>query len=136
MKNAHERMGSLEFFKSVDGETSRINVQLDRFIGEHPSTKGTTGRAHLISVFGSEQEMAAIWAAVAMQESFTVEGPDLTPTRVTFGEAPESFRGSLMASSWNHPLRHLVALSKELAQIHLSDEDEYGCTILCEAEPT
>ena len=135
MKNAHLRMGSLEFSRITDGAASCIKVYLDRFVGEHPATKGETGRAHLISVFGSDQEVAAIWAAVAMQEHFTVEGPGLTCIPVTLGENAESFRGSLMAPGWARPLRHLVALSKELAQVHLSDDDEYGRAILCDAEP-
>ena len=29
-----------------------------------------------------------------------------------------------------------MALSKELAQVHLSDDDDYGRAILCEADPT
>jgi len=135
MKNAHLRMGSLEFSRITDGAASRIKVHLDRFIGEHPATKGETGRAHLISVFGSDQAVAAIWAAVAMQESFAVEGPGLTSIAVTLGENAESFRGSLMAPGWTRPLRHLVALSKELAQVHMSDDDEYGRAILCDADP-
>jgi hypothetical protein len=135
MKNAHLRMGSLEFSRITDGAASRIRLYLDRFVGEHPATKGETGRAHLISVFGSDQEVAAIWAAVAMQEHFTVEGPGLSSIGVTLGENAESFRGSLMAPGWARPLRHLVALSKELAQVHLSDDDEYGGVILCDAEP-
>jgi len=136
MKNAHLRMGSLEFSRSADGAASRIKVHLDRFVGEHPATKGETGRAHLISVFGSDQELAAIWAGVALQESFTVEGPGLTSILVTLGEDAESFRGSLMAPGWTRPYRHLLALSKELAQVHLSDDGEYGRAILCEADPT
>ena len=136
MRNAHLRMGNLEFARSRDGVASRIKVHLDRFIGEHPATRGETGKAHLISVFGSDQEVAAIWAAVAMQENFTVEGPGLTSIPVTLGENAESFRGSLMAAGWTRPLRHLVALSKELAQVHLSDDDDYGRAILCDADPT
>ena len=135
MKNAHLRIGSLEFSRFTDGAASCIKTHLDRFVGEHPATKGATGRAHLISVFGSDQEVAAIWAAVAMEEHFTVEGPGLTSIRVTLGENAESFRGSLMDPGWARPLRHLVALSKELAQVHLSDDDEYGRAILCDAEP-
>jgi hypothetical protein len=135
MKNAHVRMGSLELARSTGRAASRIKVHLDRFIGEHPATKGSTGRAHLISVFGSDQEVAAIWAAVAMQETFTIEGPSVTSIHMTLGENAESFRGSLMAPDWTRPLRHLVALSKELAQVHLSDDDEYGRAIVCEADP-
>lgn len=135
MKNAHLRMGSLEFSRITDGAASRIKVHLDRFVGEHPATKGETGRAHLISVFGSDQEMAAIWAAVAMQENFTVEGTGVSSTVVSLGEDAQSFRGSLMAPGCTRPVRHLVALSKELAQVHLTDDDKYGRAILCAADP-
>ena len=69
-----------------------------------------------------------------MQEHFTVEGPGLTSIRVTLGENAEEFRGSLMAPGWVVP-SHLVALSKELAQVHLSDDDDYGRAILCEGGP-
>lgn len=135
MRNAHLRMGSLVFSRITSDATSRLKVVLDRFVGEHPPTKGGTGRAHLISVFGSDQEVAAIWAAVTMQENFVIEGPDLRSLKVTVGDSPETFRGLLMAPGWARPVRHLVALSKELAQVHLSDDDGYGRVILCEADP-
>jgi hypothetical protein len=48
---------------------------LDRLIAEPASGDQARGRAHLISVFGSEQEIAAINAAVIDESAFEVNGP-------------------------------------------------------------
>ena len=71
MKNAHERFGVLEYTKRMKDTTTRIQLRLDRFIGEVES-EGTC-KAHLISVLGGDSDVGAIWAAVIEQNSFTVE---------------------------------------------------------------
>ena len=69
MKNAHERFGVLEYTKRMKDTTTRIQLRLDRFIGEVED--GRNGKAHLISVLGGDSDVGAIWAAVIEQNLFT-----------------------------------------------------------------
>ena len=91
MKNAHERFGWLEFDKPLKDTKTRIRVALDRFIGENSEDKEASGVAHVISVFGSDVDIGAIWAAVAGQELLTVSGPGLQQRRVSLGKDPRIF---------------------------------------------
>src|SRR5579871_4449379 len=65
MKNAHERFGWLEFEKQLRDTRTKIRVALDRFIGEPSDSKEVSGVCHLVSVFGSDVDIGAIWAAIA-----------------------------------------------------------------------
>ena len=69
MKNAHECFGVLEYTKRMKDTTTRIQLRLDRFIGEVED--GRNGKAHLISVLGGDSDVGAIWAAVIEQNLFT-----------------------------------------------------------------
>lgn len=55
MKNAHLRLGTLEFVKASKDTKIRIRVRLERFIGE----KDNSGTAHLIAVFGGDSDVGA-----------------------------------------------------------------------------
>src|SRR3977135_3295967 len=77
MKNAHERFGWLEFEKQLKDTRTRLRVGLDRFISEPAEDKEASGTCHLVSVFGSDVDIGAIWAGLAGQEWVTVSGPDL-----------------------------------------------------------
>jgi hypothetical protein len=135
MKNAHLRMGTLEFTKWSERSTTQIKVTMDRFIGEHPKKKkDDIGKAHLISVYGNDQDMGAIWSATAMGESFQVDGPGMPSICVRFDQEALSFRGSIAISNRKRPLRHLVVISTELATTHAGDNDNYGRTILCDSD--
>lgn len=135
MKNAHLRLGSLEFTKGSDESRSRINVHMDRFVGEHPKSKGDTGKGHLLSVFGNDQDISAIWSAITMEERFTVQGPEMPTIIVTLGKDPQTFRGSISSPGWKRPVRHLVAISNEVSQTYLSDDSEYSPSIICDSDP-
>ncbi|MGH9570867.1 MAG: hypothetical protein ACRD4F_14575, partial [Candidatus Angelobacter sp.] len=74
-------------------------------------------KAHLISAIGGDTQVAALSAAVANRDWFTVEAPDQTSFRVSLGAKAECYRGSLQPEGQTRPLRHLVAVSEELAQI-------------------
>ena len=82
MKNAHERFGWLEFEKQLRDTRTKIRVALDRFIGEPSDSKEVSGVCHLVSVFGNDVDIGAIWAAIAGQEWLTVCGPGLVERRV------------------------------------------------------
>ncbi len=115
MKNAHLRFGHLIYTKALKKTTTRFRVPLDRFIGEPESNSMV--KAHLISVIGGDTQIAALAAAVAIADSFTVEAPDHTAFRVTLGAKAQCYRGSLHLEEHKRPLRHLVAISEELAQV-------------------
>jgi hypothetical protein len=132
MKNAHERLGRLEFVKPSNDTLTRIRVHLDRLIVES-AADGQPGKAHLISVFGNDQEIGAIWSAVLTGEAFTVEGPDVPAMTVSVGQDAQAFRGSISVPGRKRPLRHLVALSNELARPDASGDS--ARTILCDSDP-
>jgi hypothetical protein len=115
VKNAHLRFGHLVYTKVKKKTTTRFKVPLDRFIGE--SESNSQMKAHLISVIGGDTQIAAVSAAIANRDWFTVEAPDQTSFHVSLGANAESYRGSLQVEGHKRPLRHLVAISEELAQV-------------------
>jgi hypothetical protein len=120
MKNAHERFGVLEYTKRMKDTTTRIRLRLDRFIGE-VQIEGMC-KAHLISVLGGDSDVGAIWAAVIEQNHFTVEGS-------------QCFRGTITIAG-RKPIRHLVAVSAELAKTRPGMDPEGKRTVLCDSDPT
>jgi len=130
MKNAHERLGCLEFEKQLRDTRTRIRVALDRFIGEPIESKGATGVCHLVSVFGSDVDIGAIWAAIAGQECLTVSSPDLTQRRVSLGKDPRVLRGTVAVAGRIRSVRHLMALSAQMA-----DDTDVGRIILSQGNP-
>ncbi len=136
MKNAHLRIGQLEFTKWTQGKGTRFRVYLDRLIAEPASSQGATAPAHLISVFGNDSEIAAIAAAVSCQESFRIEAPDVPETQVTLGNETQQFRSSFVLPGRKQPFRHLVALSEALAHSRSETSIELSRVILVDRDPT
>ena len=130
MKNAHERFGWLEFEKQLRDTRTKIRVALDRFIGEPTDSKEVSGVCHLVSVFGNDVDIGAIWAAIAGQEWLTVCGPGLAERRVSLGKDPRVYRGTLTVASRGRSVRHLVALSAQMA-----DDTDVGRIILSRGNP-
>lgn len=115
MKNAHLRFGWLTYVKVTDKTTTSIKLRLDRFIGELQPDPPRQAKAHLISVIGSDTQIAAISAAVSLGDRFMVEGPGVQPLRVCLERNAVVYKGAVQVSGRKKPLRHLVALSEELA---------------------
>jgi hypothetical protein len=130
MKNAHERFGWLEFDKQLRDTRTRIRVALDRFIGEPAEAKEASGVCHLVSVFGNDVDIGAIWAAIAGQEWLTVSGPGLTQRRVSLGKDPRVLRGTVTVAGRTRSVRHLMALSSQMA-----DDTDVGRIILSQGNP-
>ena len=130
MKNAHERFGWLEFEKQLRDTRTKIRVALDRFIGEPSESKEASGVCHLVSVFGNDVDIGAIWAAIAGQEWMTVFGPGLAQRRVSLGKDPRVFRGTVTVAGRSRSVRHLVALSAQMA-----DDTDVGRIILSQGDP-
>src|ERR1019366_3774889 len=133
MKNAHERFGVLEYTKRMKDTTTRIRLRLDRFIGEIDDARN--GKAHLISVLGGDSDVGAIWAAVIEQNQFTVEAPGIDQITVNLGEDAQCFRGTINIAG-RKPIRHLVAISSELAKTRPGADVVGRRTILCDSDPT
>jgi hypothetical protein len=133
MKNAHERFGVLEYTKRMKDTTTRIRLRLDRFIGELESEGN--GKAHLISVLGGDSDVGAIWAAVIEQNHFTVEAPGFESLTASLGEDAQCFRGTITIAG-RKPIRHLVAISAELAKTRPGADPQGRHTILCDNDPT
>jgi hypothetical protein len=131
MKNAYLRFAHLSYQRIMKKTSTRFRVPIDRFIGE-PGAAGEA-RAHLLSMIGGDTQIAALGAAVTLGESFSVE-TSAGPLRVSLGTAAESYRGSLVLERGRRPLRHLVAVSQELAQTGMGRNPER--TILCHDSPS
>ena len=130
MKNAHERFGWLEFEKQLRDTRTKIRVALDRFIGEPSASKEAPEVCHLVSVFGNDVDIGAIWAAIAGQECLTVAGPSLAQRRVSLGKDPRVYRGTVTVAGRSRSVRHLVALSAQMA-----DDTDVGRIILSQGNP-
>jgi hypothetical protein len=113
MKNAHERFGFAEFEKRLRDTTTRIRLTADCFIGERAESSAPSV-GHLISAFGTDVEVAALWAAILGEEPIRVGGQDLKPYMVQFGERPTVYRGTLTVPGRRRPVRHLVVVSTQL----------------------
>ena len=133
MKNAHERFGVLEYTKRMKDTTTRIRLRLDRFIGEVDD--GRTCKAHTVSVLGGDSDIGAIWAAIVEQGQFTLQAPGIDPLTTTLGEGAQCFRGSISIAG-RRPIRHLVAISAELAKTRPGADPDSRRTILCDNDPT
>jgi hypothetical protein len=76
-----------------------------------------------------------IWAAVIEQNIFTVEVPGIEPVTMTLGEDAQCFRGTITIAG-RKPIRHLVAISTELAKTRPGADPAGRRTILCDDNPT
>ena len=112
MKNAHERFGFAEFEKKLRDTTTRNRLTADCFIGERAESSAPSV-GHLLSAFGTDVEVAALWAAILGEEPIRVGGQDLKPYMVQFGERPAVYRGTLTVPGRRRPVRHLVVVSTQ-----------------------
>ena len=136
MKNAHLRMGTLQFHKVTRDTTIDVRLWMDRLIAEREDGAHGRAKAHLISVFGGDQEIAAINAAVAEEGCFQVHGPGIPALTVALGADAETFRASISVPGRKRPVRHLVAISKELALTRAGGDPKARRTVLCGNTPS
>ena len=131
MKNAHLRMGSLQFTKVLRDTTIDITLHMDRMIAEHDADT-RSARCHLLSVIGNDQEIGAIGAAIADEARFYAKGPDVNRLMISLGQDAEVFRSSISIPGRRRPLRHLVAISEELSKTRAGGNPSARRTILCD----
>jgi hypothetical protein len=135
MQNAHERFALLEFVKRTKDTTTRVRVHVDRAILEPKSSDHASVSAHLLSMVGGDSEIGALSAAVAEGGLFRIEFPDNTSVSASLGPDAQCFRGGVMVAGRKRPVRHLVAVSAELAKTKPGADREGTRTILCDDEP-
>lgn len=135
MQNAHERFGLLEFTKRTKDTTTRVRVHVDRVVLESAKNGEGQARAHLISMIGGDSEIGALCAAVAEGALFQIQLPDHPNTGASLGPDAQCFRGSVMVPGRKRPVRHLVAVSAELAKTKPGADREGPRTILCDDDP-
>ncbi len=136
MRNAHERFGTVGFTKRAKDTTTQIRVYMDRLIAEPAKEERGTAGAHLISVVGSDAEIAAMWAAVTEGALFQIRIPGSAPFAATLGLEAQCHRGSVMLAGRKRPVRHLVALSAEMSKTRPGADREGNRTVLCSDHPT
>ncbi len=129
-------MGTLQFVKVTSSTTIDVRVPMDRLIAEAPPDGNNTAKCHLLSVIGGDADIGAITAAFADGVRFGVSGPGLgKPPFVCLGENPTVFRSSIAVPGRNRPVRHLVALSAELAATRPGGDPQARKTVLYDADP-
>jgi hypothetical protein len=134
MKNAHLRIGTLQFTKVLRDTTIDVSVRMDRLIAEHESDR-QSGRCHLLSVIGNDQEIAAIASAITDEARFYASGPHLNRIMICLGKDTDVFRGSINIPGRRRPLRHLVAVSEELSRTRAGGSPSARRTVLCGDDP-
>ena len=134
MKNAHLRIGNLQFTKVLRDTTIDVSVRMDRFIAEHDSD-GRSARCHLLSVIGNDQEIGAIAAAISDEARFYASGPGLDRIMVSIGKDADVFRGSISVPGRRRPVRHLVAVSEVLSRTRAGGNPTARRTVLCNGDP-
>ena len=94
MQNAHLRMGTLQFTKITRDTTIDVRVHVDRAMAEHEADR-RSACCHLLSIFGNDQEIAAIAAALSEEARFYLTGPEIDRLMISFGPDPCVYRSSL-----------------------------------------
>ncbi len=135
MQNAHERFGSLEFIKRTKDTTTRVRVHIDRAALETPNDERGQASVHLISMIAGDSEVSALWAAVTEGALLQIQLPDQPSVAASLGPEAQCLRGSVMVPGSKRPVRHLVAVSAELAKTKPGADREGARTILCDDDP-
>src|SRR5207245_2544090 len=135
MQNAHERFGALEFTKHMKDTTTRVRVHIDRAVLEAAKVERGQARAHLISMIGGDSEVGALWAAVAEAALFQIHLLGRAGITASLGPEAQCFRGSVALPGRKRPIRHLVAVSSELAKTKPGADHEGARTIFCDDDP-
>jgi hypothetical protein len=127
-------MGTLQFTKITRDTTIDVRVHVDRAMAEHEADK-RSARCHLLSIFGNDQEIAAIAAALSEEARFYLTGPEIDRLMISFGPDPCVYRSSLNIPGRRRSLRHLVAVSDELAKTCAGGNPVARRTVLCDDKP-
>src|ERR1700730_9692449 len=95
MENAHLRMGKLKFVRQTRDTITEVSLHMDRLVAEKPAEPRSAVQIHLVSVFGGDQEVGAIAAAIADEQRLQISLPGGTELFGLLGEKPVMYRASL-----------------------------------------
>jgi hypothetical protein len=139
MENAHLRMGKLKFVRQTRDTITEVSLHMDRLVAEKPAEKPAEPHSavqiHLVSVFGGDQEVGAIAAAIADEQRFQISLPGGAELFGFLGEKPVMYRASLQIPGRKRPVRHLVAVSQTLFGTTLGADGQSRRTILYDGSP-
>lgn len=139
MENAHLRMGKLKFVRQTRDTITEVSLHMDRLVAEKPAEKPAEPHSavqiHLLSVFGGDQEVGAIAAAIADEQRFQISLPGGTELFGLLGEKPVMYRASLQIPGRKRPVRHLAAVSQTLFGTTLGADGQARRTILYDGSP-
>lgn len=107
-------MGKLKFVRQTRDTITEVSLHMDRLVAEKPTDPRSAVQLHLISVFGGDQEVGAVAAAIADEQRFQISLPDGAEFLGYLGEKPVVYRASLQIPGRKRPLRHLAAVSQTL----------------------
>lgn len=130
MENAHLRMGKLKFVRQSRDTITEVAAHLHRLVAENPTASRAAVQIHLASVFGGDQEIAAVAAAVADGQHFGVSLPDGREVFGFFGEDAVTNRASVQVPGRQRPVRHLVVIGQEFFRTTLATDGDSRRTIL------
>jgi len=107
-------MGKLKFVRQTRDTITEVALHMDRLVAEKPTDPRSATQLHLISVFGGDQEVGAVAAAIADEQRFQISLPDGGEFFGYLGEKPVVYRASLQIPGRKRPMRHLAAVSQTL----------------------
>ena len=135
MENAHLRMGKLKFVRQTRDTITEVSLHMDRLVAEKPAEPRSSVQIHLVSVFGGDQEVGAIAAAIADEQRFQISLPSGAELFGFLGEKPVMYRASLQIPGRKRPVRHLAAVSQTLFGTTLGADGQARRTILYDGAP-
>jgi hypothetical protein len=133
VRNAHLRFGVLRYTRGAHDTTIDVRVHMDRLILEQ--RQDGCAQVHLVSLVGNDADIGGAWAVILDSRSFWLSAPGLSEASATLGDKPQCWRGSISIPGRNRPLRHLVAVSRELALTAPGGDNASRRTILCADDP-
>jgi hypothetical protein len=113
MINAHLRLGRLSYELIGEKRRTLISVVLDRLVAEVDGPETKEGKAHMLSVVGTDAEIGAITAALCKDSMFSIQAAGLGPLRVRLEGKPDCYKATVVLPGRNRPLRHLIAISQQ-----------------------
>src|SRR6185295_2846735 len=88
MENAHLRMGKVKFVRQTRDTITEVSLHMDRLVAEKPAEQCSATQVHLVSVFGGDQEVGAIAAAIADEQRVQISLPGEGELLGFLGEKP------------------------------------------------
>lgn len=129
MENAHLRLGKLTFIRQTRDSVTHVSLHLDRLVAEPAKEAHVAAQFHFVSIFGGDQEVAAFAAAIADGQRLQASAFG-TEVIGSLGEKPTVYRASLQVPGRKRPVRHLIAVSKELLDTTFGTSGDETRTIL------